>query len=191
MISAVPFIRLTALAGILLILAAFVLAIVGRENRSATPPTLNLVSLGGLLYQAPEHRPLDPGNPVDREILRGVSATRRRVPANQEWFGVFLTVSNPGRRARPAARQFQLVHLDGHHFRPQPGVRGDPYAYRPGDVAPGTVYPPASSVAAQNLTAQGVLLLFLIPRPSLDFGSLVLRITDPSGHGARADLPVS
>ena len=191
-ISAVPFVRLTALAGIAIILVGVVVVGVAdrEQSRRAASATQSAVRLGGLVYQAPEARPLDPANPVDRGILRGETAISRRLPASQEWFGVFLTVDNPGRRPRPAARRFELVDLDGHRFRPEPGAGGGPYAYRPGDVAPGRVYPPASSVAAENLTAQGALLLFRIPRASLDFGSVAVRISDPTSHGASADLPV-
>jgi hypothetical protein len=190
-ISAVPFVRVTALAAIAIVVAAVVLRVVahGGATSAASPPPRGLVSVGGLVYQVPEARVLDPANPVDRAIVGGVSATRRRLPAGQEWFGVFLTVANPGRRVRPAARRFVLVSFDGRRFRPQSGVGADPYAYRPGDVAPGRVYPPGSSVAAQNLTARGALLLFRIARTSLD-GPVVLRISDPAGHAPPADLPV-
>ena len=193
-ISAVPFIRVTAVAGIALIVATFALEITGREQQTRPAigaPTQEAVAVGGLTYQSPESRPLDPGNPVDREILRGVPTVRRPLPSSEEWFGVFLAVSNPGRRVLPAARRFTLVDLDGRRFRPERQLGNDAYAYRPTTVRPGRGYPPAASAAAHNLTAQGALLLFRIPRASDDFWSLGLRIADPAGRQPPADLAVS
>jgi hypothetical protein len=193
-ISAVPFIRLTVVAGIALVLATFVLELTGHEQErqlATGAPTQDAIALGGLTYKSPESRPLDPRNPVDRAILRGVPTVRRPLPRSEEWFGVFLTVSNPGRHVLPAARRFVLVDADGHRFRPDRRLGDDPYAYRPTAVAPGRRYPPDASAAARNLTAQGALLLFRIPRASDDFGSLELRIADPAGRRPPADLTVS
>ena len=191
-ISAVPFVRLTALAGIALVVSGFVLGVAEQQpttRAQAVSPTTP-VQVGGLVYQAPQARVLDPGNPVDREILRGVPAARRPLPRTEAWFGVFLGVSNPQRRALPAAQRFVLVDLDGHRFAPEP-LGDDAYAYRAAAVAAGRDYPPETSPAARNLTAQGALLLFRIPRASYDFGALELRIADPSGRGPAASLAVS
>jgi hypothetical protein len=193
-ISAVPFIRLTAVAGIALIVATFVLEITGHEQKrppAIGAPTQDAVAVGGLTYESPESRPLDPSNPVDRAILRGVPPVRRPLPRSEEWFGVFLTVSNPGRHVLSAARRFTLVDVDGRRFRPEHRLADDAYAYRPTTVPPGRSYPPAASAAARNLTAQGALVLFRIPRASDDFGSLELRIADPAGRQPPADLAVS
>ena len=76
-ISAVPFIRLMAVAGIVLVVATFALEISRRAQERRLPrgaSTQAVVALGGLTYRAPESRRLDPRNPVDRDILRGGAA---------------------------------------------------------------------------------------------------------------------
>ena len=194
--SRVPFIGLTAVLGVVLVASLFVLRVSGHDQdiqivaQGRTDNALkDMVALGGLTYQAPEARPLDPGNPVDAEILRGVPAVRRPLPSGDEWYGVFLTASNPSSRLLPSARQFGLVDVDGHRFPEERGLGHSPYAYRPQAVAAGATYPPDSSAAARNLTAQGGLLLFRVPRTSVDYGALELRISDQAG--ATADLAVS
>ena len=114
-INPLPFARLTVLAGVVILLTGFAMGIVDRD--AGTPAAASAQSvgeLGGLVYQVPEARALDPGNPVDAEVLRGNSVTRATLPAGQEWFGVFLTVQNPGRRPRPAAHSFTLLDVEGH-----------------------------------------------------------------------------
>jgi hypothetical protein len=194
--SRAPFIGLTAVLGIVLVASLLVLRVSGHDQeiqivaQGRTDNALkNRVALGGLTYQAPEARPLDPGNPVDAEILRGVPAVRRPLPSGDEWYGVFLTASNPSARPLPSARQFSLLDIDGHRFPQKRGLGRNPYAYRSQAVAAGATYPPDSSAAAQNLTALGGLLLFRVPRASVDYGALELRISDHAG--GVADLAVS
>jgi len=191
-INPLPFARLTVLAGVVILLTGFAMGIVDRD--AGTPAAASAQSvgeLGGLVYQVPEARALDPGNPVDAGILHGIPVARGALPAGQEWYGVFLTVQNPGRRARLAARSLVLVDVEGHRFGPEQPLGSNVYAYRLGRLGPGQVYPPAISPAAENLTAQGALLLFRIPRASQAAGPLELRIHPPAGHGQPQDLPVS
>jgi hypothetical protein len=149
------------------------------------------VAAGGLVYRSMGARALDPHNPVDREILRGIPAIRRPLPRGQEWFGVFLTVTNPGTSELPSSRRFALVDLDGRRFTPQAAPHDSRYAYRPADVAPGRQYPRVYSVPAQNLTAEGALLLFRIPRASYQAGTLTLLVGDPSAQQPPAPMAVS
>jgi len=148
------------------------------------------VAVGGLVYRSMDARTLDPRNRVDREILSGIPAARRPLPSGEQWFGVFLTVTNPGSTAVRPARRFSLVDIDGRRFTPQSIPRDHGYAYRPALVRPGRQYPPSDSVPARNLTAQGALLLFRIPRASYKAGALELLIPDPAA-GRPAPMAVS
>ena len=191
-INPLPFARLTALAGVLVLLTGLAMGIIDRDaGTPASASSLSVGELGGLVYQVPEARALDPGNPVDAEVLRGSSVTRAALPAGQEWFGVFLAVQNPGRRPRPAAHSFTLLDVEGHGFRPEQRLGTDLYAYRLRRLGPGQIYPPAISPAAENLTAQGALLLFRIPRASQAAGPLELRIHAPAGRAQPEELVVS
>ncbi|HEX8083053.1 MAG TPA: hypothetical protein VF529_02120 [Solirubrobacteraceae bacterium] len=142
------------------------------------------VEVGGLLYHSTGARTLDPRNPVDRQILRGIPAVRKPLPRGQAWFGVFLTVTNPGHARARASSRLRLVDVDGRHYTPQaiPGDRG--YAYTARDVKPGRQDPRNDSPAQRNLAAQGGLVLFRIPRAAYIDGSLGLVITPPSGQPA-------
>jgi hypothetical protein len=186
--GAARFVRVTAIAGIVLVVAGLALAAVRHE---ASSPAMTTAEAGGLLYTYGASRPLDPHDPDDREILRGIPAAQRPLPRGEEWFGVFLAAYNPQRRALPTARRFVLVDTDGHRFAPEQRLGDNAYAYRPTDVGPGLRYPPDGSAAARNLTTEGALLLFRIPQASYEYGTLELRLTDPAATGPPASLRVS
>lgn len=142
------------------------------------------VEVGGLLYHATGSRTLDPRNPVDRQILRGIPAVQKPLGRGQAWFGVFLTVTNPGHASAHATDRLRLVDVDGRHYAPQaiPGDRG--YAYTAREVKPGRQDPRNDSPAQRTLAAQGGLVLFRIRRASYTDGSLGLLITPPTGQPA-------
>jgi hypothetical protein len=186
--------RLLAVLGFSAVLVAGGAMLLGehqvRQLRLAATPRAP-VAVGGLVYRSSDARTLDPRNPVDRQILRGIPAVQRPLPRDEEWFGVFITVTNPGTSRLPSSRHISLVDLDGHRFLPQPTPRTQRYGYRPAEIAPGRQYPRVYSAPAQNLAAQGALLLFRIPRASYRDGSLELRVADPSSGQPPATMAVS
>ena len=79
-INPLPFARLTALAGVLVLLTGLAMGIIDRDaGTPASASSLSVGELGGLVYQVPEARALDPGNPVDAE-----NHTRQTLDRGQE-----------------------------------------------------------------------------------------------------------
>ncbi|HEX2085979.1 MAG TPA: hypothetical protein VHF89_09880 [Solirubrobacteraceae bacterium] len=138
------------------------------------------VAAGGLVYRAMDARTLDPHNPVDRRILRGVPAVQRPLRRGEAWFGVFLMVTNPGHAPLRSTGRLSLVDAGGRRFAAQRLPRDGGYAYRAGVIAAGGRYPRNDSAPARNLAAQGALVLFRVPRRAVQDGSLALTI----GSGA-------
>jgi hypothetical protein len=172
------------------------LAAAGCGNKQAT--TLHgdtegtYLDLGGLKYQVQISRLLNPNSVEDRAYLIGLNGGQRRLPAGQQWFGVFMRVENDGEQNNVrAATDFTIVDTQNQKFRPIPLAPVNVFAYRGGSLNPTDVVPPPDSPAGQG-TIQGALLLFRIPVANFENRPLQLQIRSSAAPGktATVDLDV-
>jgi hypothetical protein len=148
------------------------------------------VEIGGVRYEAMSGRPLEPHDAVDAQLIAGLPAADRHVPRGEVLYGAFLGASNDTATAKPAARDIELRDASNHDFRAVALPASNPYAYRLRNVPGRTRVPPTRSPAAENLAAEGYVVVFRIPRASYDAGPLELVIHDPLHRAATAELPL-
>jgi hypothetical protein len=184
--------RLPAL--LLVLLASLVLAACGSETeqQSGAPgaaaeapgePTEgraegHYVDIDELKYQVQISRQMNPLLTLDRDYFLGLPDGQMELGDDQEWFGVFLQVQNPGDEAHRLAADFEIHDTQGNTYRPVPMGDVNPFAYRPGPVGPGDFYPHVNSTAGER-PPQGALLLFKLRRFSLDNRPLELYVRGP------------
>jgi hypothetical protein len=174
------------------VLFAGVIVLFATQHRvAAAAPSHRVVGVGGIQYEAMLGRPLDPKNPVDREILAGLPARERHVASGQMLFGAFISAANDSSSPLRTAGRIELRDEAGHVYRPLRLPSTNPYAYSQRRLRPQTRIPAVGSVADANLAATGRLVLFRIPA-EVYTGSqaLELVIHDPSAPGATASLVI-
>jgi hypothetical protein len=146
------------------------------------------LDLGGLKYQVQISRLLNPASIEDRAYLVGLNAGQRRLPAGQQWFGVFMRVENDGEAKNVrAATDFEIVDTQNNKFRPIQLAPQNVFAYRGGTLQPTDVVPPPDSPAGQS-TIQGSLLLFKIPVSNFENRPLELDIRSSAAPGQTASV---
>lgn len=138
------------------------------------------VLAGGLKYQVQISRLVNPDDVEDRAFLTGfVDPQEAKLEAGQEWFAVFVRVKNFAKKGapRPATDKFVIEDTTGAEFEPvQLDSRVNPLAYSPRQLGPEELIPAPNSIASTT-TTQGSLLLFKMPRQSLENRPLELKIT--------------
>jgi|tagenome__1003787_1003787.scaffolds.fasta_scaffold20921323_2 hypothetical protein len=179
-------------------LAVVVLALAAAGCGNKQPTTLHgdtegsYLDLGGLKYQIQISRLLNPGSIEDRAYLVGLNGAQRRLPAGQQWFGVFVRVENDGDRKNVrAATDFTIVDTQNNKFRPIALAPVNVFAYRGGTLQPKDVVPAPDSPPGQG-SIQGSLLLFKIPVANFENRPLELQIRSAAAPGktATVDLDV-
>jgi hypothetical protein len=144
------------------------------------------VDVGALKYQVQISRQLNPTNIEDKGYLVGLSPFDRTLGADNVWFAVFIKAENDDQdRTAAAAKTFELRDTQEHVFTPLELGDTNVFAYRPMVVVKATsrssgLNPPVDSPAAEGPTA-GSLLLFKLPRETLDNRPLELVISPPEG----------
>jgi hypothetical protein len=179
-----------------LAVAVLALAAAGCGNKQAE--TLHgdtegsYLDLGGLKYQVQISRLLNPNSVEDRAYLTGLNGGQRRLPAGQQWFGVFMRVENDGDQKNVrAATDFTIADTQNNKFRPIQLAPVNVFAYRGGTLNPKDVVPPPDSPSGQG-SIQGALLLFKIPVADFENRPLELSIRSSAAPGktATVDLDV-
>ena len=168
-----------------------VAALLTAEAKPATPvrPDYSTGTIAGVRYEAVLGRRIDPSNPVDARILRGASAKDRRLPAGRVLFGAFVSLTNPSHRALPTAARIDLRDDAQHVYRPLRLPATNRYAYRAGRLEPGVGDPRAGTPAADDLAAEGRLLLFRVPAWEYRNGVFELLVHDPRQPRAVTSIP--
>jgi hypothetical protein len=146
------------------------------------------VDVGDLKYQVQISRQLNPSNVEDVGYLKGIGPFDQTLGPDNVWFAVFVRVENDNQHqvARSAAVSgFELHDTQENKFSPIALSRDNVYAYRPATVEKAThrtsgQNPLPDSPAFEGPT-QGALLLFKVPRQSLDNRPLELVISPPGG----------
>lgn len=167
---------------------AITLAVAKPGNAGA--PDYRVVSIGGLQYESMLGRPIDPANPVDAAIVRGLPAGERGVRPGEMLFGAFIAVSNDSPKRLPAATSVELRGDSQHVYRPLQLPASNAYAYAPRSIPPNTRVPGVGTAADDNLAATGYLLLFRVPAYYAREGQLELVIHEPGHPSSTASLDV-
>jgi hypothetical protein len=144
------------------------------------------VDVGDLKYQVQISRQLNPANVEDKSYLVGLGPFDRTLGADNVWFAVFVRVENDNQDAvARSASKFELHDTQERVFEPIQLGRENVFAYRPATLPKATsstsgMIPLPDSAASEGPT-QGALLLFKLPRTTLDNRPLELIIAPPSG----------
>jgi hypothetical protein len=136
------------------------------------------LDIGGLKYQVQITRQLNPYSVEDRTLLSGLSPQDRVLKPDEVWFGLWLRVQNTGEKAARSADDFEIEDTQDQVYRPLE-LGNNPFAYRPLNMAPGTLNPVVDSVASDS-NIQGSLLLFKMPRQTLENRPLEFIIKSPA-----------
>lgn len=131
---------------------------------------------GPLVYQVQLSRELNPSSVEDRAYLADLPASERALSPSQEWFAVFVRVTNPGDQPATSASRFEIHDTLGKVYRPV--VLFNQYAYKAQAVAPGAQLPTVDSTPYYAPTA-GALLLFKVNRSIYQNRPLDLLIHSP------------
>jgi hypothetical protein len=172
----------------LLLLIALPVAGCGNKKRFTTSGDTEgvVLDVGSLKYQVQISRQLNPVNIEDRNYLIGVQGANA-LPPGQLWFAVFMRVKNESSAAHQAADSFRIVDTRGNVYNPVPIGPGNIFAYHPSNVRVRGQIPDISSTAAASPIG-GSELLFKLPVAALDNRPLVLKIDQPGGTPASAEV---
>ncbi len=144
------------------------------------------VDVDDLSYQVQMSRVLNPNDPEDAAYLKGLAPGTTEPAKDEAWFAVFMRVSNPTSEPRPAATEFHMVDTQENEFEPVGFEEGvNPFAYNPGELVPGAVYPDPNSISGEG-DIQGSLILFKVKHESLANRPVELKISSPAGDGEQA-----
>ena len=171
----------------LVLLAAAILFIHPAVGSSTAQ---NAATVGDLHYAVNNAWILDPHRRVDAEIARGLPAADRNLGPDELLFAVFVGVTNETERRLPMATHIALRDVTNHSYAPVPLGTDNRYAYRPGSIAPQSHQPLPTTPAGEDMSADGLMLVFRIPRRAYDDGPVELRVQDPAHPARVASLQV-
>jgi hypothetical protein len=148
------------------------------------------IEVGGLKYQVQITRQLNPFAVDDREYLAGLRREDQGLKPDEVWFGLWLRVENDKEEPARSAGDFEIADTQDNKYHPL-AQTGNPFTYRPRNLAPGSLNPVVDSAAADS-PIQGALLLFKMPRATLENRPLELVIKSPTVPSVtgRVDLDV-
>jgi len=132
---------------------------------------------GQVTYQLQVSRELNPYNIEDRQYLTGVSSIA--LPADEEWYAVFLWAWNQTKQAQTTANSFDIVDTQGNRYYPvalSPTV--NPFAWSAQTLPPKATEPAVGSIAYYGAN-QGAELLFKINDSVYSNRPLMLEIHAP------------
>jgi hypothetical protein len=169
--------RLLAVA-LSLALVAGLTACGNKQSKTLKADTEGIyIDLGDLKYQVEISRPLNAADPEDREYLKGVTT---QLGTEDLWFAVFVRVENDTTKLRHPATQFDITDTLNNVFNPVPiDLKSNDFGYNPVSLPAKSLLPNVEAIAAQN-SIGGELLLFKMPRQTLDNRPLELKIHDPA-----------
>jgi hypothetical protein len=115
--------------------------------------------------------------------LENLPAGERPAGKRAVLFGAFFTIADHSTRPLPTAARIELRDDALHVYRPLSLPAGNPYAYRPQTLGPGAQVPRSGTPAADDLGAEGELLLFRVPAWQTRNGGFELVVHDPLHPG--------
>jgi hypothetical protein len=179
------FVASTACA--LVLLAAAVVFLHPTVNAA---PRQTAATVGDLHYAVNNTWILDPRRRVDADVARGLPAADRNLKPDELLYAVFVGVTNETTRPLPMATHVVLRDGTNHEYAPVPVGAANRYAYRPRTLAPKSHRPAPTTPAGEDLSADGLMLLFRIPRRAYDKGSLELLLRDPGDPASVGSIEV-
>ena len=147
------------------------------------------LDVGPLKYQVQISRQLNPTDKEDRTFLVGLPKAERRLDDESVWFAVFVRAENESDKAQPAAQDFKIETTADEEFEPVHLASVNTFAYKPVSIPPEGKLPDPDSIAGAN-GINGRLLLFKVPRTSLENRPLEFKITGTGGEEATVALDV-
>jgi hypothetical protein len=159
-------------------LVIFVRPAVGGQRDQTT------VTAGGLHYSVNNAWVLDPRRPIDASVARGLPPADRDLPPDELLYAVFVGVTNEHDAPLPMASDIALRDMLNVEYAPTPLGPGNEYAYRPAILQGKAHLPAPGTPAGSDLSADGLLLVFRIPRRSYENGPLRLLLRDPLRPGS-------
>lgn len=184
-LAAIGAVTFVAAGACLLALAA---AVVFLHPTVRAEPKYDSATVGGLHYAVNNAWILDPSRRVDMQIARGLPAADRNLGPKEVLFAVFVGVTNETNRQRPMATHIALRDVANRDYTPVRVGAGNRYAYRPLAMAPQTHRPAPWTPAGKDLVADGLMLVFRIPRGAYENGPLELLLRDPGDPTAIASM---
>ena len=154
------------------------------------------LDVGELRYQVQISRQLNPDDADDKTYLRDLPIGERTLKPGEAWFGVFMLVQNETNKPQRSAPFFEITDTQDRKFEPIELGEENDFAYRPAEVDPKNITPgqiPAkNSIAANNTSNGGALVLFKVPITAYDNRPLKLTIEQPlvEPEEAEVDLDV-
>lgn len=143
------------------------------------------VELGGVQYQVQLSRILNPADIEDRDYLTGLSPEDKQLPADTDYFAVFLRAKNQEGVVKQTASQFRIEDTQKNVFEPLPAENA--LAYKPVRLSGHGRLPDPNAITA-SAPSQGQVLVFQVPTASLDNRPLVFFIKDPEGGAEEASI---
>jgi hypothetical protein len=159
--------------------ALLVTAVVFVHRTVQTTPSGTEETVGGLHYHVDNAWILDPSRSVDGPLAKGLRSADTRARGHRLLYAVFVGVTNQTGSRLPMATDFALRDTRNREYSPLPLGHENAYAYRPRVMAPRTHRPAPWTAAGRNLSAEGSMLVFRIPRRSYNDGPLELVVHDP------------
>lgn len=132
-----------------------------------------------LKYQVQISRQLNPQDTEDRDYFVGLPDDEAELKGEEVWFAVFMRVQNDRDQRAQAADEFTIEDTQGNEYEPIELSDDNVFAYRPRPLEPKALLPAPDSAAFEN-TIGGALLLYKIPRGSLENRPLELIIKSPT-----------
>jgi hypothetical protein len=147
--------------------------------------------VGGLHYSVNNAWVLDPRRSVDAKLAEGLPASDAHLPSDELLFAVFVGVTNETTTPHRMVSGIALRDTRNREYAPTRVAPDNGFAYKPG-VLDGTSHLPAPGTpAATDLSADGLMLVFRIPRRSYDDGPLQLALHDPQHPGSVQALQIA
>jgi hypothetical protein len=174
-------------ACVLVLLAAAIVFIHPAHSAQAAE---NTATVGDLHYAVENAWILEPHRRVDAQVARGLPAADRHLGPDELLYAVFVGVTNESDRRLPLATHVALRDVTNREYSPVPLGATNRYAYRSRTMAPRSHRPAPWTPAGEDLSADGLMLVFRIPRQAYDDGSLELLVRDPGDPAAVSSMQV-
>ena len=117
------------------------------------------VKAGPVTYQLQVSRLLNPYSSEDSGYVAGVRKSQASLPADQEWYGVFLWAKNQTKQPQVTTDKFDVVDTQGNVYYP---IKAEnPYMWTSRMLKPGAIQPDPNTTAGFGPTG-GALVLFKI-----------------------------
>jgi len=167
-----------AAACVFLIVAAALIFV--RPAVAGQPPQTD-VTLDGLHYSVNNAWILDPRRRVDARVAAGLPASDAHLPPDQLLYAVFVGITNETRTPRQMVSDVALRDTRNREYAPTRMAPDNRFAYEPAVLQGKSHLPAPGTPAGTDISADGLMLVFRVPRRSYEDGPLELVLHDP-GH---------